>query len=64
MTKLTVNPEYEKGLTSKRQINALIAGKQQQQPSRLPKWLTDAFNLLVSASVGGACAWVAFKFLL
>lgn len=63
MTKLSVDTHFEKGLNSKREISDLIAGKRHLEPSRLPGWLTDAFNLLLAAAVGGACAWIAFKWL-
>ena len=63
MTKLKIDPDYEKGLSRKRDIDALKA-RRSDTPSRngYPRWLTDGINLVVSASVGGACAWLGIKF--
>ena len=60
MTKLSISNDYQKGLSSKSDIEALKAGKNKAAQARnLPKWLTDALNLLLSAGIGGACAWIA-----
>lgn len=59
MTKLSVSPEFEKGLSRKSDIEALKAGKKKPIARKLPKWLTDLVTLLFVASIGGACTWVA-----
>jgi hypothetical protein len=61
---MSVSPEFEKGLSRKSDIEALKAGKRQPEAgNKLPSWLTDAFNLLLAGGIGGACAWIAIRFL-
>ena len=62
MTKLKVDSDFEKGLSRKEDIEALKAGKHKKPERRLPKMVTDGFNLLISASIGGVCAWLAVNY--
>lgn len=65
MTKISVSPEYQKGLSRKADIEALKSAKRESPPSRKPPaWATEAFNLLVAGCIGGACTWVAIRFML
>jgi hypothetical protein len=64
MTKMSVSPSYEKGLSRQADIDALKAGKKREAERRsLPKVVTEAVTLVFVALVGGACAWVATMWL-
>ncbi len=63
MTKLTVNTDFEKGVSSKQAIEKMKAGHKKESASGLPKIITDILNLTVCALVGGGVAWITLKFL-
>ena len=62
MTKLKVDSYYVRGLADKRDIAALQKkGSKPAAMPRIPQWIRDGATLCAASLIGGACAWVAWR---